>query len=238
MCRMPQATPCSIWSNVAKVWPALQRMPFARQAFTNPSAPGNSGATVAVVVQPASGDVLQFLKAGIMEVPDLLVVTKADLGEVATRSRRDLGQALKAVGSAEVPVLAVSSAPARIPADGVARAQIIARIDPGATARTITFETTIGTLFGGGKTVTASGGSLSIDADASGTAIVEQYNAGSDPHNLILEKGGQVAFAYPSLDPGGDQKQTVTLTKGTWTLYCSLLNHRSLGMQATLTVDP
>ena len=47
--------------------------------------------TVAVVVQPASGDVLQFLKAGIMEVPDLLVVTKADLGEVATRSRRDLG---------------------------------------------------------------------------------------------------------------------------------------------------
>jgi LAO/AO transport system kinase len=67
--------------------------------------------TVAVVVQPASGDVLQFLKAGIMEVPDLLVVTKADLGEVATRSRRDLGQALKAVGSAGVPVLAVSSVP-------------------------------------------------------------------------------------------------------------------------------
>jgi GTPase len=67
--------------------------------------------TVAVVVQPASGDVLQFLKAGIMEVPDLLVVTKADLGDVATRSRRDLGQALKAVGSAEVPVLTVSSVP-------------------------------------------------------------------------------------------------------------------------------
>ena len=67
--------------------------------------------TVAVVVQPASGDVLQFLKAGIMEVPDLLVVTKADLGEVATRSQRDLGQALKAVGSADVPVLAVSSVP-------------------------------------------------------------------------------------------------------------------------------
>ena len=51
---------------------------------------------VAVVVQPGSGDVLQFLKAGIMEVPDLLVVTKADLGDVATRSRRDLTQALAA----------------------------------------------------------------------------------------------------------------------------------------------
>jgi LAO/AO transport system kinase len=65
--------------------------------------------TVAVVVQPASGDVLQFLKAGIMEVPDLLVITKADLGEAARRSQRDLTQALAAVGSSEVPVLAVSS---------------------------------------------------------------------------------------------------------------------------------
>jgi LAO/AO transport system kinase len=67
--------------------------------------------TVALVVQPGSGDTLQFLKAGIMEVPDLLVVTKADLGAVALRARRDLGAALKALGSPETPVLAVSSAP-------------------------------------------------------------------------------------------------------------------------------
>ena len=67
--------------------------------------------TVAVVVQPASGDVLQFLKAGIMEVPDVLVVTKADLGDAAARSRRDLAQALAAVGSAQTPVVAVSSVP-------------------------------------------------------------------------------------------------------------------------------
>jgi plastocyanin len=78
---------------------------------------------------------------------------------------------------------------------------------------------------------------LSRPSLTAGSAIVEQYNAGSDPHNLILEKNGQVAFAYPTLDPGGDQKQTVTLTPGTWTLYCSLLDHRSLGMQATLTVN-
>lgn len=65
--------------------------------------------TVAVVVQPASGDVLQFLKAGIMEVPDVLVVTKSDLGEAARRAQRDLRAALAAVGSREVPVVAVSS---------------------------------------------------------------------------------------------------------------------------------
>jgi LAO/AO transport system kinase len=52
---------------------------------------------VAVVVQPASGDVVQFLKAGIMEVPDVLVVTKADLREAAARAKRDLAQALVAV---------------------------------------------------------------------------------------------------------------------------------------------
>ena len=65
--------------------------------------------TVAVVVQPGSGDTLQFLKAGIMEVPDLLVVTKADLGEVARRARRDLAGALQSLGVTETPVLSVSS---------------------------------------------------------------------------------------------------------------------------------
>jgi LAO/AO transport system kinase len=67
--------------------------------------------TVAVVVQPASGDVLQFLKAGIMEVPDVLVLTKADLGDVAAKARRDLDRALAALGSSDVPVVAVSSVP-------------------------------------------------------------------------------------------------------------------------------
>jgi GTPase len=72
--------------------------------------------TVAVVVQPASGDTLQFLKAGIMEVPDVLVVTKADLGDAARRARRDLRQALTALGSKETPVVAVSSVP---PPEGI-----------------------------------------------------------------------------------------------------------------------
>jgi LAO/AO transport system kinase len=72
--------------------------------------------TVVVVVQPASGDVLQFLKAGIMEVPDVLVVTKADLGAVAERARRDLAHALGTIGSPGVPVLSVSSLP---PAAGI-----------------------------------------------------------------------------------------------------------------------
>jgi LAO/AO transport system kinase len=67
--------------------------------------------TVAVVVQPGSGDALQFLKAGIMEIPDVLVVTKADLGQVAQRARRDLHAALRSLGERSTPVVAVSSLP-------------------------------------------------------------------------------------------------------------------------------
>ena len=65
--------------------------------------------TVAVIVQPGSGDVLQVLKSGIMEVPDVLVVTKADLGQVALRARRDLSAALRSLGGRDTPVVLVSS---------------------------------------------------------------------------------------------------------------------------------
>jgi len=65
--------------------------------------------TVAVVVQPGSGDALQFIKSGIMEIPDVLVVTKADLGNVALRARRDLNAALRSIGSRDTKVVAVSS---------------------------------------------------------------------------------------------------------------------------------
>ncbi len=46
--------------------------------------------TTCLVVQPAAGDSVQFLKAGIMEVPDVLVVNKSDLGEVAMRAQAEL----------------------------------------------------------------------------------------------------------------------------------------------------
>ena len=44
--------------------------------------------------QPGSGDSLQYMKAGIMEVPDLIAVTKCDMGDVARRTAADLRGAL------------------------------------------------------------------------------------------------------------------------------------------------
>jgi LAO/AO transport system kinase len=67
--------------------------------------------TVLVVVQPGAGDVLQFLKSGIMEIPDVLVVTKSDLGTLAMRTRRDLSAALRSLGSRSTRVIGVSSLP-------------------------------------------------------------------------------------------------------------------------------
>jgi LAO/AO transport system kinase len=78
--------------------------------------------TVLVVVQPGSGDALQFLKSGIMEIPDVLVITKADLGQIALRARREVSAALRSLGSPSgddasgARVLAVSALP---PASGV-----------------------------------------------------------------------------------------------------------------------
>lgn len=57
---------------------------------------------VVLVVQPGSGDVLQFIKAGIMEVPDLLVVNKADQGSIAERAANDLKVALASLSLAGV----------------------------------------------------------------------------------------------------------------------------------------
>ncbi len=50
--------------------------------------------TVVFCVQPASGDSLQFMKAGIIEIPHIAVVTKADVGPAARRALADLKGAL------------------------------------------------------------------------------------------------------------------------------------------------
>jgi len=50
--------------------------------------------TVLFCVQPASGDSLQFMKAGIVEIPDVVAVTKADLGAAADRALADIAGAL------------------------------------------------------------------------------------------------------------------------------------------------
>ena len=69
--------------------------------------------TLLFVAQPGAGDVLQFMKAGVLEHPDVFAVNKADLGPLAERTANELeaGLALGAGGSGgwRRPVLLVSA---------------------------------------------------------------------------------------------------------------------------------
>jgi LAO/AO transport system kinase len=69
--------------------------------------------TVVFCVQPGSGDSLQFMKAGIVEIPDIVVVTKGDTGHAAIRAKADvkgaLGMATEASLDWAVPVKIVTA---------------------------------------------------------------------------------------------------------------------------------
>ncbi len=51
--------------------------------------------TTCFVAQPASGDSIQFLKAGIMEVPHVIVVNKEDMGMAAQKTLSELKNTLR-----------------------------------------------------------------------------------------------------------------------------------------------
>ena len=69
--------------------------------------------TVVLCVQPGSGDSLQFMKAGIVEIPHVVAITKSDLGQVAERARSDalavLGLTDRSADGWPVPVLMLSA---------------------------------------------------------------------------------------------------------------------------------
>ena len=69
--------------------------------------------TLIFVVNPGTGDSLQFMKAGVVELPDLFVVNKADLGATAQRTVAEvesgLGIAERSNESSRPPVLLLSA---------------------------------------------------------------------------------------------------------------------------------
>jgi LAO/AO transport system kinase len=69
--------------------------------------------TLLYVAQPGAGDMLQFMKAGILELPDVFAVNKADLGAVAGRTASELSAGLglssRENGGWTPPVLQISA---------------------------------------------------------------------------------------------------------------------------------
>ena len=69
--------------------------------------------TLLFVAQPGAGDVLQFMKAGVLEHPDVFAVNKADAGPAAERTASELetglSMAARGRGGWTPPVLLVSA---------------------------------------------------------------------------------------------------------------------------------
>lgn len=65
---------------------------------------------VVFCAQPGSGDALQFMKAGVMEVPDVVLVTKGDLGAPAQRAAAEVRRALGYGANPGAPAVGIVSA--------------------------------------------------------------------------------------------------------------------------------
>ena len=71
-----------------------------------------------------------------------------------------------------------------------------------------------------------------------GEAIVELRNAGQDAHDLRMRRvGGTRVYRWPVTQAGGVVDETVRLVPGRYVLWCSIADHRALGMTATLVVE-
>ena len=79
--------------------------------------------------------------------------------------------------------------------------------------------------------------SLSSRTAPAGAAVIEFVNYGEDPHNMRLQRaGGGRLYKTPIMQPGQYYDLPVKLVPGRYKLWCSIGNHRKLGMQAVLVV--
>jgi plastocyanin len=71
----------------------------------------------------------------------------------------------------------------------------------------------------------------------SGPAVVELVNYGQDAHDLRLQRRGARHIAgIGTVGAGRYADVSLKLAPGRYSLWCSLGNHRALGMRATLIV--
>ena len=70
-----------------------------------------------------------------------------------------------------------------------------------------------------------------------GPAVIELANFGQDPHDLRLQRVGSRHIAgLGVVAPGARAELSLKLARGRYLLWCSVANHRKLGMRATLVV--
>jgi hypothetical protein len=79
--------------------------------------------------------------------------------------------------------------------------------------------------------------SLSRQTIKAGPAIVQLANYGEDEHDLRLQRqGGTRVYRIGKVGPDGVGELEARFLPGRFRLWCSLADHRSRGMTATLLV--
>jgi plastocyanin len=70
-----------------------------------------------------------------------------------------------------------------------------------------------------------------------GRVIVELVNDGQDTHDLDLQRMGSThIIRFPTVQPGHFVDREVKLVPGSYMLWCTIANHRMLGMHGMLRV--
>jgi hypothetical protein len=78
---------------------------------------------------------------------------------------------------------------------------------------------------------------LSRPSVRTGRVEIELQNDGEDAHDLRLRRiGGTRTYSIPDTKPGAHRTIKLALLPGRYRLWCSVANHRALGMQAVLRV--
>ena len=87
-------------------------------------------------------------------------------------------------------------------------------------------------------TVTAVEFELRGDGDGvrAGEVELTLVNDGSSSHDLVVERDGEEVAAVPAVGPGSSSSATVALEPGEYVVYCSVANHRAMGMETTIEV--
>jgi plastocyanin len=80
--------------------------------------------------------------------------------------------------------------------------------------------------------------SISLDEDhlKAGSYSITVVNNGSSTHDLAVEEDGATKATSDKIGPGEKTTFTVDLDAGKYTFYCSVGNHRSMGMEKSVTV--
>jgi plastocyanin len=94
---------------------------------------------------------------------------------------------------------------------------------------------------GQAQTLSVSEADFSIKLDSgdlpAGDYTITVTNDGHATHDLVVEQDGSDVAKSDAIGPGDSATFTVTLQPGQYVFYCSIGNHRAMGMETNVTVS-